>query len=181
MRPLEAALVDLSTFERLAATQIDSLYGYAARLAQDREAAAELVQDSLERALRYRAKIKEEAALRPLLFRILQNLHRDRWRASQREPELYPLEEPEEFAGPECIEAALSEEVEQALAELHHSWRATLWLIDVEGFSYEETAQITEVPVGTVRSRLSRARRLMARRLAEYARKRGLVREVTPA
>ncbi|MEW6279692.1 MAG: sigma-70 family RNA polymerase sigma factor [Candidatus Eremiobacterota bacterium] len=164
------------TFERLAPGQLERLYRYARRLVRDPEQAADLVQDTFERALRYRNRVRSEADLRPLLFRILQNLYVDRWRVRSRH-ELPLFEPPEDLPGPEVVHEALSDEVERALMELHDSWRATLWLRDVEGFSYDEIAEITGTAVGTVRSRLSRARRQMAERLAEYARARALLSE----
>ena len=79
-----------------------------------------------------------------------------------------------EGSEPPLLRNSLSEEVESALSELNEVQRATIWLREVEGFSYAEIAEVTCVPVGTVRSRLARARRYLAELLLKYARARGL-------
>ena len=80
----------------------------------------------------------------------------------------------EEGSGPSLLRDSLSEEVESALSKLNEVQRATIWLREIEGFSYAEIAEVTGAPVGTVRSRLARARRDLAEQLLKYARARGL-------
>ncbi|MCH8204621.1 MAG: sigma-70 family RNA polymerase sigma factor [Candidatus Hydrogenedentes bacterium] len=177
MKPDEFSLVAVET--------LSPLFNYAFRLTRSREEAEDLVQDTFERAFSNRERFDEPAAVRPVMFRILHNLFVNQWWAKKRRPALVSFEDwkdgdalpalcAEEGSGPSLLRDSLSEEVESALSELNEVQRATIWLREIEGFSYAEIAEVTGAPVGTVRSRLARARRGLAEQLLKYARARGL-------
>ncbi len=169
----------------LALKNLRALLNYAFRLTRDREEAEDLVQDTFERTYSNRQRFPGRAAVRPMMFRILHNLFvnqrlsrgrrpvivsLEEWEEGGKTPAAFSKESPLEFT----IRNALSDEVEAALEDLEDAWRETLWLRAVEGCSYQEIAEITGVPVGTVRSRLARSRRALAQNLQEYARNRGI-------
>ena len=171
-------------FEDLALRQLDALYGYALRLTRDTEAAEDLVQETYARAMGHCGKIADGHAVRPTLFRILHNLFVDHWRKRQRNPVVVSTDALAEEAGLDTLPAlgdpdnprdrllneSLPEEVERALSDLPEDWREAIWLREIEDYSYEEISRITETPVGTVRSRLARARRALVASLESYAR-----------
>lgn len=151
-------LVTGERFEELALPHSRALYGYAVRLVDDKERARDLVQDAFLNCWRNRSSLSAEK-IRATLFCTLRHRAIDIWRKEQRDPPLCELSESDYPEVP--LEGVLSEEMERALGGLPDSWRETLWLRDVEGFSYLELGEITGVPIGTVRSRLARARRAM--------------------
>jgi RNA polymerase sigma-70 factor, ECF subfamily len=169
------------TFETEALRHLDSLYRYALRLARNPERAEDLVQETYVRAASSVGRLAEVKAIRPTLFRILHNLFIDQWRADQRGPIMISTDTAGDNHAPlpllctddnpreALFRNALSDEVEQALSELDATWRETLWLRDVEGYSYAEISQMTSAPIGSVRSRLARARRAMADKLVRLA------------
>ena len=172
-------------FCSLALETLGPLFNYAFRLTRNCEEAEDLVQDTFERAFSNQERFHESASVRPVMFRILHNLFVNQWWAKKRRPALVSFDDwkdgdsmPALCAGegsePPLLRNSLSEEVESALSELNEVQRATIWLREVEGFSYAEIAEVTCVPVGTVRSRLARARRYLAELLLKYARARGL-------
>lgn len=172
-------------FSSLATETLTPLFNYAFRLTRSREEAEDLVQDTFIRAFSNQERFNEAAAVRPIMFRILHNLFVNQWWAKKRRPALISFDDwkdgdsmPALCAGegfePSLLRNSLSEEVVSALSELNEVQRATIWLREVEGFSYAEIAEVTSVPVGTVRSRLARARRDLAEQLLKYARARGL-------
>lgn len=137
---------------------LKELYAFALRLSRSRESAEDLVQETFARVLARAGPPPLE--IRPYLFRTLRNLFVDGLRSSKHlGPMRVPAELPE-VPTPEqmVLESMLSEWVESALLELEFPLRETLWLREVDGFSYAEIAEITGSPVNTVRSRLSRAR-----------------------
>jgi RNA polymerase sigma-70 factor (ECF subfamily) len=170
--------VKASSFEISALDCLDSLLGYARHLARNADEAEDLVQEAYARLLTYRDRIKHPTDTRPLLFRILHNLFVDQYRSRQRGPLMVPVDELDECppesaqhladrSNPlsELLKGSLSDEMECALRTLDEGLRETLCLREIEDFTYEEISEILEIPIGTVRSRLSRARRAMARQL----------------
>ena len=137
----------------------------------DRERADDLVQDCLERALAHWYKRRPDRELRGWLFTILFNRFVTEYRRRRRESWHRPLDEVEEADLPGCDgaqERALAcRDLLRGFAELPHDQRAVLLLIGVEDFTYEETARILEVPIGTVMSRLSRGRERLRRYMNE--------------
>lgn len=141
------------------AAEIPRLRRYARALIGDAVAADDLVQDCLLRALANQAAWREGASPRKWLFRILHNLHIDEARRRSRRPAEVELDHAEALSQPgqwQPPQAAF--EITAALAVLPEDQRQALLLVTLEGFSYAETAQLLEVPVGTVMSRVSRGR-----------------------
>ncbi len=169
----------------LAIENLRALFNYAFRLTRDREGAEDLVQETFERTFLNRDRFAGKPAVRPMMFRILHNLFVNQYRSRRRRPVIVSLEAwedrgetsqrlPKESPLEVTIRNALSDEVEAALGDLKDVWRETLWLRAVEGYSYQEIAEITDVPIGTVRSRVARSRRALAQKLQDYARDRGI-------
>jgi RNA polymerase sigma-70 factor (ECF subfamily) len=144
----------VSSFRQGIEAAIPALRRYARALTRDVEAADDLVQDTLVRALRSE-HLFHGGDVRSWLYTILTNLNRNRLRALARRPVLAPLgdDDAADFAGPEG-----GRDIERALATLVEEQRAALLLVVLEGLSYREVAQIQGVPIGTVMSRLARAR-----------------------
>jgi RNA polymerase sigma-70 factor (ECF subfamily) len=143
------------TFRQKVEATVPALRRYARALTRDRETADDLVQDTLVRALRSE-HLFEGDDVRGWLYTILTNLNRNRLRALARRPALMPIDENDapDFAGPESG----SRDITRALALLAAEQRETLLLVVLEGLSYREVAAVQAVPIGTVMSRLARAR-----------------------
>lgn len=149
----------------LIAREIPHLRRFAIGLTQDAALADDLVQDSLERALRKRRQWSRRGSLRSWLFRVLYRIHLDRGRsrwnrlvpASETELGRLSVEPPRQVAHVECRDIA------DALERLPPDQRTALLLIALEGMSYDQAAAVLDIPVGTLRSRLSRARQRLAR------------------
>lgn len=169
-------------YEEKAVACLNALYRYAVSLTHSYDFADDLVQETFKRSLAAWRQIPAPEAVRPVLFRILHNYYVDEWRKKRRRPLMAVYDEDSEIASPplsdddaERVREALSDEVISALGELSSVLREAIWLREIEDFSYEEISAIVDVPVGTVRSRLARARRQMASSLQSYARQRGVV------
>jgi RNA polymerase sigma-70 factor (ECF subfamily) len=174
---------DRVRFEEEALELSDQVYRVARRLAGSRDEAEDLVQQTYERAFRSWRQYTPGTNLRAWLLRILTNLNIDRGRRQQRSPDTQPLEEGDYFlynklessiaeenpAEERVIERLSQNSVVEALAEVPHDFRDVLVLVDIGEFSYAEAAQILDIPVGTVMSRLHRGRRILKRELAESA------------
>lgn len=138
---------------------IPSLRRYAYALVRDPEAADDLVQDTLERALSRWHLRRAEGDLRAWLFAILRNLHVSAWRQKRRRGIQVAFEEHHEPAATAAPDSGLeTQDVLAALDRLPEEQKSLLLLIGVEDFSYDEAARLLGVPIGTVMSRLSRAR-----------------------
>lgn len=141
------------------AAEIPRLRRYARALIGDAAAADDLVQDCLLRALDRQESWRDGASPRKWLFRILHNLHIDEARRRRRRPREVEIGHAEGLsASQDWREPQAAFEIGDALALLPGDQREALLLVTLEGFSYAETAQLLEVPVGTVMSRVSRAR-----------------------
>lgn len=175
--------VSPAAFEKEALAHMDALYRYARRLARQERDAEDLLQETYLRAVKYFDKYQEGTNCKAWLFRIMHNLHVNRWQ-SQKKQKVDSLEDTEEWylydhladseaameGSPEkaFFEHNWTEEVKRAIDELPDEFKAPLILCDVEGFSYQEIAEILEAPVGTIRSRLNRARRRLQKMLWDY-------------
>ena len=179
-RRLAAEARDRVRFEEDALGLADQVYRVARGLVGTREEAEDLVQDTYARAFRSWQQFTPGTNLRAWLLRILTNLNIDRARKQQRRPETQPLEEGdyflynklEEQAGQPLEEEAVVERLSQhdivsALSAVPHDFRDVLVLVDIGDFSYQDAAQILDIPVGTVMSRLHRARRVLKSELAD--------------
>lgn len=145
--------------------EIPHLRRYARALVFCPATADDLVQASVERALVKESSWDPEKPLRPWMFRILHNLHISGVRGQQREKRFNQLQPTEEGFSPDHENSSELERVQSAMEQLPDDQRETILLIGVEGFSYDEAATILEVPMGTVRSRLSRAREGLRQRM----------------
>ncbi len=177
-------------FERVALPQLSHLYTSAVYLTKDKAEAEDLVQETYLRALRFFDKFETGTNIRAWLLSILRNLFINRYRQKRREPKTVECEkldavyesmvEQGENLGrgnPEhhFVSQMMDDEVETALRGLPEEFRTAIVLVDIEELSYQETAQVMECPVGTVRSRVSRGRRMLQVELRGYALQRGLI------
>src|SRR5215210_1569579 len=182
-RKLAEEARDRVRFEEEALELSDQVYRVARRLVSTREEAEDLMQETYARAFRSWRSFQPGTNLRAWLLRILTNLNIDRGRRLQRSPDLQPLEEGDyylynrlEDAGrepsidQERVDERLSQDdVVAALSSVPHDFRDVIVLVDIGDFSYAEAAQILDIPIGTVMSRLHRGRRVLKRELAEQA------------
>jgi RNA polymerase sigma-70 factor, ECF subfamily len=172
---------DRVRFEEEVLELSDQVYRVARRLVPSREEAEDLVQDTYARAFRSWRSYTPGTNLRAWLMRILTNLNIDRGRREQRTPDMRPMEEGDYFlynrleeAGGSGDEQQIVERLSQdgivrALSAVPHDFRDAIVLVDIGDFSYGEAAQILDIPIGTVMSRLHRGRRILKSRLAETA------------
>jgi RNA polymerase sigma-70 factor (ECF subfamily) len=172
---------DRVRFEEEVLELSDQVYRVARRLVPTREEAEDLVQDTYARAFRSWRSYTPGTNLRAWLFRILTNLNIDRGRKQQRTPDLQPMEEGDYYlynrleesgAGDDerrVVERLSQDAIVDALASIPHNYRDVVVLVDIGDFSYADAAQILDVPIGTVMSRLHRGRRILKRELAEDA------------
>jgi RNA polymerase sigma-70 factor (ECF subfamily) len=170
-------------FEEEALELADQVYRVARRLVGSREEAEDLVQDTYSRAFRSWQQYTPGTNMRAWLLRILTNLNIDRGRKIQRSPDLQPLEEGDYFLANKVAEAQGEQSLEtdkvveqlsqdsivNALSSLPHNFRDVVVLVDIGEFTYADAAQILDIPIGTVMSRLHRGRRQLKQQLAEEA------------
>ncbi|HVC99590.1 MAG TPA: sigma-70 family RNA polymerase sigma factor [Candidatus Dormibacteraeota bacterium] len=169
-----------------AISHLDALYRGALRLSRDPDRAQDLVQDTFARALRYQHSYQAGTNMKAWLFAIMRNLYWDRFQKLGRES--VSIDDIGEFAlydrmrddlgeGPEeeVLDRIARGEVVEAIEKLNPLHREVVLLVDVEGFSYKDAATILEVPIGTVMSRLHRARQQLQKDLFAYAVESGIV------
>jgi len=171
-------------FDQLAMRHIDALYASALRLTRNERDAEDLVQDALLRAFRFFDRFERGTNIKAWLFKILTNTFINKYRRSVKERSLVDGPEQEavtaqvvsrdatdQAADPErwFFDRLLSDEVLRAVDDLPIDFRMVVILADLQEFSYREIADILDVPVGTVMSRLYRGRRLLQKALAQYA------------
>jgi len=170
-------------FEEEALQLSDQVYRVARRLAGSREEAEDLVQQTYERAFRSWRQFTPGTNMRAWLLRILTNLNIDRGRRQQRSPQTtsldteagdYFLYNKLEAQSPDgavdedrVLERLSQDSIVDALAEVPHDFRDVIVLVDIGDFSYADAAQILDIPIGTVMSRLHRGRRILKRNLAD--------------
>jgi RNA polymerase sigma-70 factor (ECF subfamily) len=170
------------------------LYSTALRMTRNRADAEDLVQETFMKGWRAFESYEQGTNLRAWLFRIMTNTYINKYNAKQRRPDETELDEVEELylfkrlgafnqnkinlsAEDQMLELFTDDEIKNALEELPEVFLIPILMSDIEGFSYKEIAEITEVPIGTVMSRLHRGRKLMQKRLYDYALERGLIDE----
>jgi RNA polymerase sigma-70 factor (ECF subfamily) len=173
---------DRVRFEEEALALSDQVYRVARHLTGSREEAEDLVQDTYARAFRSWRQFQPGTNLRAWLLRILTNLNIDRGRRAQRTPDTQPLEEGDYFLynrleestdgtadEDRVVERLSQDDIVAALAKVPHDFRDVVVLVDLGDFSYNDAAQILDIPVGTVMSRLHRGRRILKTQLADEA------------
>src|SRR5205807_1732608 len=174
---------DRVRFEEEALALSDQVFRVARHLAGSRDEAEDLVQETYARAFRSWRSFQPGTNLRAWLLRILTNLNIDRGRRQQRAPQTLPLETdagdyflynkleaqlPDENPDEERVLERLSQDsIVEALAEVPHDFRDVIVLVDIGEFSYADAAQILDIPMGTVMSRLHRGRRILKKNLAD--------------
>jgi RNA polymerase sigma-70 factor (ECF subfamily) len=174
---------DRVRFEEEALELADQVYRVARRLVRTPEEAEDLVQDTYARAFRSWRSYTPGTNMRAWLLRILTNLNLDRGRKAQRTPDLQPLEATDYYLANKVAAASGESALEQdevvdrlsqdtivnALSELQPDYRNVVVLVDIGEFSYADAAQILDIPIGTVMSRLHRGRRALKQTLADEA------------
>jgi RNA polymerase sigma-70 factor, ECF subfamily len=172
---------DRVRFEEEVLELSEQVYRVARRLVSTREEAEDLVQETYARAFRSWRSYTPGTNLRAWLFRVLTNLNIDRGRRQQRAPDTQPMEEGDyylynqlEASGAPDDETRVVERLSQdsivaALSSVPHNYRDVVVLVDIGDFSYGDAAQILDVPIGTVMSRLHRGRRILKQALADSA------------
>jgi RNA polymerase sigma-70 factor, ECF subfamily len=180
-RKLAEEARDRVRFEEEALDLADQVYRVARRLVSTREEAEDLMQETYARAFRAWRSYTPGTNLRAWLLRILTNLNIDRGRRRQRSPDMQPLEEGDYYLYNRLEESGREPQVDQervderlsqddvvsALSAVPHDFRDVVVLVDIGDFSYADAAQILEIPIGTVMSRLHRGRRILKQELAE--------------
>ena len=171
---------------------MDSLYAGAMRMTRNPADAEDLVQETYLRAFRGFEGFEEGTNLKAWLYRILTNTFINRYRQQKRRPEESDIDDVEDFylyrrlggfeearisksAEDTMLELFTDDEVKEALESLPETFRMAVLLADVEGFAYKEIAEILDIPIGTVMSRLHRGRKGLQKRLWEFATKEGLL------
>ena len=176
---------------------MDGLFGAAMRMTRNPADAEDLVQETFLRAYRGYGRFEEGTNLRAWLYRILTNTFINSYRAKQRRPEESDLGEVEDLylyrrlggleasqrgrsAEDVMLDFVTDSEVKDALEALPEQFRIAVLLADIEGFSYKEIAEMLDVPIGTVMSRLHRGRKALQKSLGQFAEERGLLPRSSP-
>ncbi len=187
-------MADKATFTAQTMEHMPSLYTAALRMTRNPADAEDLVQDTYLKAYRAFESFQQGTNLKAWLYRILTNTYINNYRAKKRRPEETDIDDVEQLylyrrlgglegaqsgrsAEEEVLDHFTEADVKEAVESLPEQFRLAVLLGDVEGFSYKEIAEILDVPIGTVMSRLHRGRRALQKRLYEFGRQRGLVPE----
>ena len=185
-------MADRSTFAERAMEYAPQLYSAALRMTRNAADAEDLVQETMMRGYRSFETFEEGTNLRAWLYRILTNAFINRYRSKQRRPIETDLADVEDLylykrvttlenaavtlsAEDQFLDLFTDDEVKSAVEDLPDTFKLPVILADVEGFAYKEIAEMLDIPVGTVMSRLHRGRKAMQKQLYEYAQARGLV------
>jgi len=181
-----APMADQAQFAELAMPYMSALYAAALRMTRNPSDAEDLVQETYLRAYRGFGGFREGTNLKAWLYKILTNTFINTYRAKKRRPDQVDLDDVEDFylfrrlGGLEAADATRTTEnevldsipdaeVKEALESLPEQFRMAVILADIEGFSYKEIAEILDVPIGTVMSRIHRGRKQLQKKLWEYA------------
>jgi RNA polymerase sigma factor (sigma-70 family) len=173
-------------FEQELFPHADALYNFAFHLTYDEENANDLVQETFLKAYRFINLYEQGTNAKAWLFKILKNAFINQYRKNSKAPTkvnyedfvTYHDSEEEVYGGTfdlreDIFHGMLGDEVTKALNGLPVDFKTVILLCDIEGFTYEEIAKIIDIPIGTVRSRLHRARNMLKEKLVEYAKKMG--------
>ncbi len=177
-------------FQREAIPHMNAVFNFALRMTGDEDDANDLVQETFMKAFRFFDKFEKGTNCKAWLFRILKNSYINDYRKAVREPNKVDYEDIQNFY--ENVKAdevdskhyeqdaftnLLDDEITKVLTALPEDFRTVIILSDIEGFTYEEIADFVDIPVGTVRSRLHRARKMLYSQLYDYAKDRGFVKK----
>jgi RNA polymerase sigma-70 factor (ECF subfamily) len=166
----------------------DILFNFALRTTGSRDDAQDLLQETFMKAFRFWDKFEKGTNMRAWLFRIMKNSYINRYRKETREPGMVDYDDVENFYDSirddstdsndlqkRMYNNMLSDEVVGALQSLPEDFRTVVILCDIEGLTYDEIAEFLNCPIGTVRSRLHRGRKMLEEKLYEYAKDRGMI------
>jgi RNA polymerase sigma-70 factor, ECF subfamily len=190
-------MADRERFTELAMPHMQALYTAALRMTRNPADAEDLVQETFLKAYRSFDRYEDGTNIRAWLYKILTNTFINSYRAAKRRPEKADVEDVEDLymyrrlgdlpssgtgrsAEDEVLSHITDDEVKQAIESLPETFRIAVLLADVEGFSYKEIADITDVPIGTVMSRIHRGRKALQKALMNFAEERGLVGSAEP-
>ena len=189
--PVDEAAAKRDLFEEQALPFMDQLYAAAMRMTRNPSDAADLVQETFVKAFQAFGQFQQGTNLKAWLYRIQTNTFINNYRKNQRNPYQGTIDDLEDWqlggaesvtqststrsAEAEAIDHLPDSAVKDALQAIPEDFRLAVYFADVEGFSYQEIADIMKTPVGTVMSRLHRGRRMLRESLSEYARDRGIV------
>jgi len=163
---------------------MDPMYGYAIYLTGDRDGAHDLLQETFLKAFRFYEKFEQGTNAKAWLYRIMRNTYINEYRRIKRTPDIveydeqisaYQMMKREERRPDDIAGEIFEDEIAVAIASLPEKFKSVIVLRDVEDLPYEEIAEALEIPIGTVRSRLHRARAILFDKLKEYAKDRGHV------
>ncbi len=176
----------VSVFNNEFLPHINSMYNFGYRLTLDEDDAKDLVQDTYLKAFRFIESFQKGTNAKAWLFRILKNSFINDYRKKSKEPNKVDYQEVESYYNSddvdhpitsdlrtESLQDMIGDEISNALNSLDVDFRTVIILCDLEGFKYDEMAKILDIPIGTVRSRLHRARNLLKDKLSVYAKKMG--------
>lgn len=165
---------------------INSMYNFAYRLTLDQDDSKDLIQDTYLKAFRFIDSFQKGTNAKAWLFRILKNSFINDYRKKSKEPSKVDYQEVETYYNSEDVDRQITpdlrvealrdmigDEISNALNSLDVDFRTVIILCDLEGFKYDEMAKILDIPIGTVRSRLHRARNLLKDKLSTYAKQMG--------
>jgi RNA polymerase sigma-70 factor (ECF subfamily) len=166
----------------------DILFNFALRTTGDKDDAHDLLQETFMKAFRFWDKYEKGTNIRAWLFRIMKNSYINRYRKETREPGMVDYDDVENFYDSirddstesndlqkSIYRNTLSDEVTEALQSLPEDFRTVVILCDIEGLMYDEISEFLNCPIGTVRSRLHRGRKMLEEKLHDYAKERGLI------
>jgi RNA polymerase sigma-70 factor (ECF subfamily) len=165
---------------------IDAMYNFAYRITYDEDSAKDLLQDTYYKAFKFIESFQVGTNAKAWLFRILKNSFINEFRKKNKEPAKVDYQDVETYYNSddvnevitsdlrvEVLQDMIGDEVSNALNALAVDFRIVIILCDLEGFTYEEMSKILDIPIGTVRSRLHRARNLLREKLQSYAKSMG--------
>lgn len=175
-------------FEKEAVPHMDAVYNFALRMTGDEDDADDLVQETYMKAFRFFDKFEKGTNCKAWLFRILKNSFINDYRKQTKEPNKVDYDDVQNFYENiksneveskhyelDAFSNLLDDDISKAITELPEDFRTVIILNDIEGFTYEEIADFVDIPVGTVRSRLHRARKMLYVQLFDYAKDRGFL------
>lgn len=175
-------------FEREAVPHMNAVFNFALRMTGDEDDANDLVQETYLKAFRFFDKFEKGTNCKAWLFRIMKNSYINDYRKAVKEPNKVDYEDVQNFYEnvksdeidskhyeQDAFSNLLDDEITKVLSALPEDFRTAIILSDIEGFTYEEIADFVDIPVGTVRSRLHRARKMLYAQLYDYAKDKGYV------
>lgn len=175
-------------FQREAIPHMQAVYNYALKITGDEDDANDLVQETFLKAFRFFDKFEKGTNCKAWLFRILKNSYINDYRKNVKEPNKVDYEDIQNFYEniqpneistnhfeQDAFSNLLDDEITKVMSTLPEDFRTVIILSDIEGFSYEEIADFVDIPVGTVRSRLHRARKMLYSLLYDYAKDKGYI------